>query len=397
MKFALLSHVLPPAPSGQAVMLFRILSGFAPEEYYLISRERYEQGDDANYFLSAKYYHLQPFKYLFLLNKFGFGVIRDIPTIILSILSRAWGIMKLMRHHPVDVLVACSGDIADIPAGFIASSILRIPFIIYLFDDYVYQWTGIYRLFARLVAPFIFRRCAGVIGPNEFICDEYRQQHEVKCALIRNPGDQEELEKPVYSGWPSEAGKITITYTGAIYHANYDCFQNLVHVLDMLQEPCIELHIFTSQTEEQLTKQGIHGEKIYVHSHVPYAEILEHQRKADILFLPLAFETPIREVIRTSAPGKLAEYLASGRPVLAHAPADSFVAYYLEKNQCGLIASKNDSTNLKEDILRLIGDDSFRRAITHNARQRAQLDFDPKVARKRFTDFLSTAIYRNTR
>ncbi|HEY4481625.1 MAG TPA: hypothetical protein VI489_02110, partial [Candidatus Brocadiaceae bacterium] len=231
MKFAVLSHVLPPASSGQAVMLYRILSGFAPENYYLISREKYEQREDTNFFLSGNYYALQPFKYLFLLNKYGFAIIRDISTIVLSILSRTRQIRKIMRYHPVDVLVACSGDIADIPAGFIASSTLRIPFIAYLFDDYVYQWTGIYRLFARVVSPFIFRRCAGIIGPNEFICNEYLQRYDVKYALVRNPVDQDELKKPVYYRWPSEEGKIAITYTGAIYRANYDCFQNLVRVL----------------------------------------------------------------------------------------------------------------------------------------------------------------------
>lgn len=392
MKFAVLSHILPPSPSGQAVMLYRVLSGFAPDDYYLISREKYERQEDENQFLSAKYYAVQPFKYLFLLDKYSFGIVRDIPTIILSILSRFREIVKIMRRQPVDVLVACSGDIADIPAGFIASLVLRIPFIAYLFDDYVYQWTGIYRLFARVMAPFIFKLCAGVIGPNEFVCDEYKRRYDVEYALVRNPNDQGELEKPVHSCWPASEGKITIAYTGAIYHANYDCFHNLVRVLDMLQEPHIELHIFTSQTQEQLAAQGISGEKVYTHSHMPYNEILEHQRKADILFLPLAFETPINEVIRTSAPGKLAEYLTSGRPILAHVPADSFVAYYLQKNQCGLIASKNDASDLKEHILKLVNDEDFRRVITQNARQRAKLDFDPKIAREKFAAFLSASI-----
>jgi len=396
-KFVLLSHVLPPSPSGQSVMLYRILSGFGLDEYYLISREKYEQQNNAQSFLPANYYALHPSKYLFLFNKHGFGFVWDITTIILSIFSRAREILKIMRYNPVDVLVACSGDIIDIPTGFIVSSILGIPFIAYIFDDYVYQWTGSYRLFARSVAPFIFKRCEGVVGPNEFICDEYRQRYNVECTLVRNPCNQEELEKPVYPRWPSEEGKITITYTGAIYHANYDCFQNLICVLDFLQDPRLELHIFTSQAAEQLIHQGICGERVHIHSHVPYNEVLEYQRKADILFLPLAFETPISEVIRTSAPGKLAEYLASGRPILAHVPANSFVAHYLKKNQCGLVASENDLASLKGHILKLINDEGFRRVITHNARQRAQFDFHPQVAHERFAEFLSTSKRRTPR
>lgn len=378
-------------------MLFRILSGFAPKDYYLISRETYQQQNGGAYSLPANYYALHPLKHLYILHKFSFGFVRDIPVIVLSILARTREIVKIMRANPASVLVACSGDIADIPAGFIASSVLGIPFVAYMFDDYVYQWTGTYRFFARAVAAFIFRRCEGVIGPNEFICDEYRRRYGVECILVRNPGDQEELNKPVYSYWPTEEGKITIMYTGAVYHANDDCFRNLVQALELLEDTRIELHIFTSQTAEQLADQEIRGERVYIHSHVPYKEILESQRKADILFLPLAFETPIKEVVRTSAPGKMAEYLASGRPILAHVPADSFVASYLRRNECGAIAIRNDPADLMEQLLKMINDEGFRSKITQNARIQALRDFDPRVARTRLNDFLTSIMDRKVR
>ena len=41
-KTAIVSHVLPPSPSGQAVVLYRLLEGMPPDRYCLISRERYE-------------------------------------------------------------------------------------------------------------------------------------------------------------------------------------------------------------------------------------------------------------------------------------------------------------------------------------------------------------------
>jgi glycosyltransferase involved in cell wall biosynthesis len=109
---------------------------------------------------------------------------------------------------------------------------------------------------------------------------------------------------------------------------------------------------------------------------------------SDILFLPLEFETPIPELIRTSAPGKLGEYLASGRPVLAHVPANSFVAHYLGKNQCGQVASENDPASLKNHMLKLINDERYCREMTHRARQMAKLDFDPQIASEKLVDFL---------
>ena len=204
-----------------------------------------------------------------------------------------------------------------------------------------------------MIAPFIFKRSAGIVGPNEFICDEYRQRYSVRATLVRNPCARDELTIKPYDQWPAENGKIKIVYTGAIYHANYDCFRNLIRAMESLLEYNLELHIFTAQTPEQLADQQVKGEHVFIHSHVPYSEILEEQRKADILFLPLAFESPIPEVIRTSAPGKLGEYFASGRPVLAHVPADSFVAYYLSLYKCGWVADQNDPARLATVIIKL--------------------------------------------
>jgi hypothetical protein len=46
------------------------------------------------------------------------------------------------------------------------------------------------------------------------------------------------------------------------------------------------------------------------HPHIPQSRVAAILRQADVLFLPLAFRSPIQEVIRTSAPGKMGEYLA---------------------------------------------------------------------------------------
>jgi glycosyltransferase involved in cell wall biosynthesis len=263
-----------------------------------------------------------------------------------------------------------------------------LPFYAYIFDDYVFQWTGSQRWFAKFLSPFIFKYSAGIIGPNEFICEEYQHRYGVRATLVRNPYAKNEIDKESYLRWPTESGAIKIIYTGAIYHANFDCFRNLIQAIEFLSEYPLELHIFTAQTEEQLASQGIQSKKLFVHSHVPYGEILERQRKADILFLPLAFESPIPEVIRTSAPGKLGEYLASGRPVLAHVPANSFVAYYFKKYQCGLIVDQNDVHKLAREIKQIIMNPAGWNDIVHNARQQARLDFSPEIAQRPLTELL---------
>lgn len=391
-KFALLSHILPPSPSGQSVVLYRILSGVREDQYYLIHSRILPQGEHSEsslFHLRAQYYSLPAEPILIRPKHFGFGRIRNVINLFLQIYVRAKNIADILRQERgTTALIACSGDFADIPAGFLAGRRLGLPFYAYIFDDYVFQWTGSQRWVAKLMATFIFKHSAGIIGPNEFICEEYQRRYGVKTTLVRNPCDKAELEKEPYIQPHAQNRKIKIIYTGAIYHANSDCFRNLVQAIKSLQEYPLELHIFTAQTREQLESQGIQSEKIYVHSHIPYSEILEQQRKADILFLPLAFESPIPEVIRTSAPGKLGEYLASGRPVLAHVPADSFVAYYFKKYRCGVTADQNDPHKLAIEIKKLVTNPDGHNEIIRNAHRQASLDFSPELARDHLTKLL---------
>ena len=53
-KFAFVSHVLPPSPSGQAVVIFRLLREFDPEEYVLISIGRTGSCVDQNASLTVR-------------------------------------------------------------------------------------------------------------------------------------------------------------------------------------------------------------------------------------------------------------------------------------------------------------------------------------------------------
>jgi glycosyltransferase involved in cell wall biosynthesis len=384
-KIAILSHILPPSPSGQSVILYRILSYVDPSDYYLIASQ---QQHNANNFsrLQSQVYTLPAEPAL----RLGIQNVRNLVNLFTSIITRTGNLLAILRREPnTTAIIACTGDLKDIPAAFLTSRIAHIPYFAYIFDDYVYQWTGKYRLFAKQVAPIIFNHSAGIIGPNEFICEEYRRRYNVNPTLVRNPCDKNELEKEPYQQWPAENGKIKIIFTGAIYHANYDCFRNLLTAMDTIAEYTLELHIFTDQTREQLQEQGIAGEKLIIYSHVPYGEILEQQRKADILFLPLAFDSPIPEVIRTSAPGKMGEYLASGRPILAYIPADSFVAYYCGKYECAAIVSQNNVMALAQEIRHIISDDNFRARVVHKAISRAQADFHPQQASEKLIQLLS--------
>src|SRR5947209_17739116 len=117
----------------------------------------------------------------------------------------------------------------------------------------------------------------------------------------------------------------------------------------------VRLHAYTIRTGKFLRENGVAG-PLVLHPHVANGEMPGVQRDADVLFLALGFRTPYPEINITAAPGKVGEYLASGRPVLVHAPRGSFVSWYFREHECGLVVDEDDPRALARGLVKLLGD-----------------------------------------
>lgn len=282
------------------------------------------------------------------------------------------------------MLIACTGDLYDLPAVYLASKRTGIPFIPYVFDDYRYQWTGFYRTIARWLEPDILKHAKALIVPNEFMQQEYRNRYGIDSAVIHNPCILPDMKELDNAPKVFDSHEINIIYTGSVYHAHYSAFRNLLAAIKLLSRSDVKVHIYTAQPKSVLERNGLAAPMVVYHPHVKHSDVPIITRQADILFLPLAFESAIPEVVRTSAPGKLGDYLAVGRPILVHAPTDSFVSWYFNKHQCGIVVDKNDPAVLAATIHELIADNELKQKLGTRARTMAEKDFSEEVISDKF-------------
>jgi glycosyltransferase involved in cell wall biosynthesis len=384
-KIAVLSHTFPPDSNGQALVLQRLLTGAEPGRVCLIS------GPDARETtLALPHFRLPPAPTI--PNVKSLKLLVHPSQLALNIWWWSRHLKRVLAEEQCETLVACTGEVYELPAAQRAARDVGIPLVPYIFDWYCHKyrclrgWHGrVIRSYARRIEGPVLRSSRAVIVPNETLRDAYRRQYRIDPVIVRNPTDfhPADIDDDASRGPCSD--EVVICYTGAIYQAHYDAFANLMQAVGRLRsEVRIRVRLYTDADPAGLDALGVSG-PVEVLSRVPLAEVPRIHQRADILFLPLAFRSPYPEIIRTSAPGKMGDYLASRRPILVHAPRDSFISWYFRTHDCGLVVDREDPVQLASALTRLVGDRQLRRRLAENAAARARMDFHVTEARKAFS------------
>jgi hypothetical protein len=378
-KFAFCTRFLPPMWSGQAVVIKRLLMGLNSKQYCLVSRPVYDRRSDYDFVgaLPAKYHDLQKEVQItvFSMNK----LIRWI-NLFIGIIQRGVNIARALKNEKVNVLVVGTGDQIDPAAACLASSILGCKFFVYFFDDYIEQfWEDTdMRPLIIMLERIIVRRSSGAIVPNEYMQQVLIKRYNHVSDIVRNPCPREEVnEKPCQKekGVKSvRSEEIRLVFTGAIYKLNYDAFRVIISAIEKITYMNVKLHLYTAQSFEVLKSEGLHGDKVVLHAHVPPAEVKFAQRNADILLIPFSFDPRAMGIIKSSATAKLADYLMSEKPILAICPKDSFLNWYFTKHNCGVVVSEESDLLIQKAILNIIQNNTFRKTICRNAGHRAEIE-----------------------
>jgi glycosyltransferase involved in cell wall biosynthesis len=373
-KLAVVSHVLPPVAAGTAMRIWRLFGDTDPRDYGLITCRDFNAEE-----LPAQHFRL-PAEW----RQFHFAHPKSFvwfANVMLRLAQRSRNLARLVRGHGFQAVLAFSGDLLDLPSAALAARRARVPFYAAMDDYYSRQWPDTMDAwFARRAEGLVLRSARKAIVLNDSLLETYGRQYGVECALVYNPCDDVTQRLRPRT---QDSGDVAIVFTGSVYHANHDALRRLVQALAHPENMRVKLHIYTAQAEAGVRAAGIIG-PVIIHPPRSPREIAEVQAAADILFLPLAFEGVIPEVIRTSAPFKMGEYLASGSPILVHAPKDSFLAWYFRTHGCGVVVDRPDQDELARAIVLIARDGALRDRLRAAQERRAAVDFTLSRSRAAF-------------
>ncbi|MCF7907312.1 MAG: glycosyltransferase family 4 protein [Candidatus Omnitrophica bacterium] len=182
--------------------------------------------------------------------------------------------------------------------------------------------------------------------------------------------------KPSLNGqWVKKKFNISsdlVLYIGQLHGAQYvDIFIKAANILSS-ERPDVKFMIvgegFSEHSLKQLTYDLGLKDKVIFTGSIPYGDIPDYVNAASVCVAPFK-DT---EVTRCKSPLKIAEYLASGKPIVA-----SLVGEVRNMiGGCGVLVKPGDHHSLAEGILRLVEDKELRGKLSKHARKRAERKYN---------------------
>lgn len=373
-KILFISHCVPPIPYSPSTIFLRLFKYF-PEDSHVVLTSRYENniaGDDLGDKLRGSYYYA---------GKTVFGGYTRWSSIRewLEVIPMVAKGFSIIRKEKITRLLVHPTAGNFLLASYILHRLTGIPLYVYMLDLYTASQTyKIRKLMAVPIEKAVMKVVKKVFVMSEALQDFYRNKYNVETVLLRHPVELPEGYYRISEKLGRIREKKIILFTGMIYEAQLGALQNLAIALKSMRE--VEFHIYSQRTVPKLISLGLSGSNIIHHGYIDQSKVSSVQKDADILFLPMAFNSPYPDIIKTASPGKLPEYLASGTPILVHAPEDAYISWYARKYGWGLVVDQPDPELLKEGIQNILNDSALSKCLIENAFKTVRMHDGAKVS-----------------
>ena len=267
---------------------------------------------------------------------------------------------KYLEEHPVDLIVSTGPPQSMHMIGRLLSKETGLPWI----ADFRDPWTKIFYFkhlsmtkaterWHQKMERKVLDESSAVVAVSPLVQQEFQSMTRTPVELITNGYDEcdfPDMKDTGATGGPDK--DFVITHTG-LFAAD----GNPTLLWDVLSEMCAEDSALKkalkirlvgktdTQILEAITESGLE-ENLTDLGYQPHSTAIEEQRKASILILPLRKEPEYKAVL----PGKLFEYLASGRPVLGIGQPDGAMSMILNKTNTGVVVDWEDKMSIKKYI-----------------------------------------------
>ena len=339
-RVLLSSWAFPPVSSGSGYILYQLLRHFPQDEIVAV----HGIGESAAY-RGQSLDMISSLVTMFGSYTWTRRIMRRLPTVYIPRIRRR--IVKLARRYDVQRIYAHYPDGCFTVAAWQAAEELGLPLTIYL--DVLWEESGNDPVdLAKTFEHKVLQRADKRFAITEFAVEYLERKHGLKVELLPHTTDTADLPAGLRE-LPENATPV-MHFAGVINpRMNGDAMLRLARAA-AVAKTSPGLDICTPSLPDEFRALGISSR------YVDQASLADAQARSTILFLPLAFESEQPLMIHHNFPTKAMDYLRSGRPILVHAPADSYLAWLAKKEGFALVVDRPDIDELAAAIDRLVAD-----------------------------------------
>lgn len=266
---------------------------------------------------------------------------------------------KIIAKEKFDAIISRANPISSHIAAIYLNRSLGLP-VIGLFGD---PWTEnpyinfrhpLIKKINEAVERFIFKKLDKLVFTTKqtraIIVNKYKNLPQEKVVVFPNTYDPEEFQE--FIGIKSSRNnKFVITHTGSFYglRSPEPFFKAVKEIFEAHEDwrDKIEIRLFgpLNEFEPMIKSYGL-SSSIVFNKMIPRKEAIKELFNADLLFI---VDAP-SEKESIFLPGKLVDYLVTGKPILAVTPEQGASADVVRLTKTGSVVAPGDIEGIKKEI-----------------------------------------------
>jgi hypothetical protein len=295
--------------------------------------------------------------------------------------SRADQVMASLSGFDVEAVATVGHGFGWITAAEVARR-LRVPLHVIVHDDWprLSAITGVLRPWLERTFGRIYRSAASRLCVSPFMAEEYAKRYGA-AGSVMYPSRSKDC--PVFEAKAprqNAAADLVIGYGGNSGPEMMACLRTLAAALNGARARLAVFGPFGDDARQELLAIS---PAITFHGFVPFHQMIRDLREiADVLFVPMTFADADRDNQSVSFPSKLADYTATGLPLLIYGPGYSSVVRWARSfEDAAEIVDREGAAALRTAITRLAEDRSRRATLAERAVTIGRRCFDAEGAR----------------
>lgn len=310
-------------------------------------------------------------------------------------------IEKTIAQFRPDIVYTCLGNIQISTLALGCAKLCQVSIIPHFMDSWMST------MYARRPDLVVHRRrlistVQRVIGSapvgmaiSDLMAAEYASTYGVPFHTFMNCTSVTTEMQPEAAFDPAIGPRFV--YVGGLHLGRWRSLKAIGEALACVNSEGIagKLYIYAPTKDIREFRDQLAGPSVEIIGSLAPHEVPNVLRGGHVMVHVESFEKRIREYTRLSMSTKIPQYLAAGRPLLCYGPSEIASCRFIKDNECGLVASSQEQSELILTLRAILTDVNIRRRLARNAWVVAKQKFDTTNVRSRFHDVIGHAVWNS--